>query len=246
MFILKKIVSRLFFPLSLVLGIFLVGLLRSPKGKRWLWSGLLIFYLFSFYPFAFLLLWPLESQYQPVSEASLRKEIKWVVVLGGGSREAPWLPPEDRLYDSSLKRLLEGIRLFHRLPQARLILSGGDFRGNQPVARIMQDIALRYGLPPSRLVLEEASWDTHDEAILLKKVLGDDDFYLVTSAGHMPRSMALFKKAGTRPIAAPTDFLAVWESPGIIAFFPQAGALQKTEAAFYEYLGLLWRWVRQL
>lgn len=246
MFILKKIVSRLFFPLSLVLGLFLVGLLRSPKGKRWLWSGVISLYLFSFYPFAFLLLWPLESRYQPVSEAALRKEIKWVVVLGGGSREAPWLTPEDRLNDASLKRLLEGIRLIRLLPQARLILSGGDYRGQQPVARIMHDIALRYGLPPSRLVSEEASWDTHDEAIVLKKVLGDDDFYLVTSAGHMPRSMALFKKEGTRPMAAPTDFLAVWESFGLLSFFPQAGALQKTEAAFYEYLGLLWRWVRQL
>ena len=60
----------------------------------------------------------------------------------------------------------------------------------------------------------------------------------------MPRSMAMFKKAGTHPIAAPTDFQAVWEPLMVTDFFPQASALMNTERAFYEYLGLLWGWVR--
>lgn len=244
MFILKKIFSRFFFPLSLIIELMVIGLLWPKKGKRFLLTGVVILYLFSFSPFAQLMLWPLERPYPTISESALQKKIKWVVVLGGGSRLNPSLTATDQLDDSSLRRLLEGIRLCRHLPKARLILSGGNNQGKTPVARIMREVALNFGLPPSRLILEESSWDTSDEARLLKKRLGQDPFYLVTSAGHMPRSMAMFKKVGTQPIAAPTDFQAVWEPLTATDFFPRASALMNTERAFYEYLGLLWGWVR--
>ena len=244
MFLIKKWISRLIFPLSLVIELFIVGLLWPNKRRKFLFAGVVLLYLFSFQPFSFLLLWPLERTYSPIREASLNREVKWVVVLGGGSKEGKNLTPEDRLNEASLKRLLEGIRLSRHLPKVRLILSGGDFNGDLPVARVMHEAALKYGLSPSRLVLEESSWDTHDEARLLKKTLGKDSFYLVTSASHMPRSMALFKKMGTRPISAPTDFQAVWGPIRGTDFFPKADALKYTERAFHEYLGLLWGWVR--
>jgi uncharacterized SAM-binding protein YcdF (DUF218 family) len=244
MFVLKKVVSRLFFPLSLIIELLFVGLLWPKKRKKFLIMGIGLLFLFSFNPFAFVLLWPLESRYPPLVESAIRKDIKWVVVLGGSSRENKALTPEDRLNNESLKRLLEGIRICRTLPKAQLILSGGDYQGALPVARVMRDVALISGLPPSRLILEESSWDTRDEAQFLKKQLGTDPFYLVTSASHMPRSVALFKKVGSRPLAAPTDFQAVWEPLTIPFFFPQAKALCNTERAFYEYLGFLWGWVK--
>jgi uncharacterized SAM-binding protein YcdF (DUF218 family) len=244
MFFLKKIVSRLFFPLSLILELMVIGLLWPKKGKKFVLIGITFLYLFSFDPFASLLLWPIERQYPSIPETAIRKDIKWVVVLGGGSKDNPSLTPEDRLYDASLKRLLEGIRLCRYLPEARLILSGGDYSGEKPVARVMGEAANQLGLSSTRIILEESSWDTQDEARLLKKQLGSEPFYLVTSAGHMPRSMALFKKVGTHPIAAPTDFQALWETFKPTFLFPQPAALVKTELAFYEYLGFFWGWVR--
>ena len=110
----------------------------------------------------------------------------------------------------------------------------------------MQQVALDLGVPRERVVLESASWDTADQAELLKARLGRDPFYLVTSAGHMPRAMRLFIRAGTRPLAAPTDFQAVWTRPlEIRDFVPSAEALAMTENAFYEYLGLGWNWLIQ-
>lgn len=244
MFILKKIFSRFFFPLSLIIELLIIGLVWPKKGKRFLITGVVLLYLFSFGPFAQLILWPLERHYPVISESSIRKDIKWIVVLGGGSRSNQSLTPADRLGDASLKRLLEGIRLFRGLPKARLIVSGGDYRGLSSDAQSMRQVALQFGLPASRLVLEESSWDTIDEVRFLKKELGQSPFYLVTSAGHMPRSVAMFKKAGTHPIAAPTDFQAVWEPLKVTDFYPQTAALMNTERAFYEYLGLVWGWVR--
>ncbi|MBA4392628.1 MAG: hypothetical protein C0407_03650 [Desulfobacca sp.] len=244
MFVLKKVVSRFIFPVSLILELLIIGLVWPKKRKKFLIAGIVFLFLFSSNPFAAVLLWPLESRYPPLADSSIRPDIQWVVVLGGGITGNKSLTPEDRLNEASVKRLLEGIRLCRYLPKARLILSGGDYQGTTSVARVMKEVALNLGIPPSRLILEESSWDTQDEARMLKKQLGQTPFYLVTSAGHMPRSMALFKKAGTRPIASPTDFHAVWgEGLSIISLFPQARALLNTELAFYEYFGLLWGWV---
>jgi len=93
-------------------------------------------------------------------------------------------------------------------------------------------------------MLEAASWDTADQVKLLRARLGKSPFYLVTSAGHMPRAMSMFSRSGTQPIAAPTDFHALWAPLQITDFFPQAGVLANTEGAFYEYLGIGWGWVR--
>jgi uncharacterized SAM-binding protein YcdF (DUF218 family) len=246
MFILKKWISQLFFPLPLAIELLLIAFLWPRRGRKFLFAGLVLLYFFSFQPFSSLLLWPLERTYPPVQETSINREVKWIVVLGGASKEGKNLTPEDRLSEPSLKRLLEGIRLSRHLPEARLILSGGDFSGATPVAKVMHVAALKYGLTPSRLVLEENSWDTYDEARLLNKTLSKDFFYLVTSASHMPRSMAMFKKMGSRPIAAPADFQVVWGPLKGIDFFPKAAALSDSERAFHEYLGLLWGWWKGL
>ena len=168
------------------------------------------------------------------------------MVLGGGSRADKTLTPEDRLGDASLKRLLEGVRLSRLLPQSRLVLSGGDYQGISPDALIMQQVALDQGVPRDKIMLEAASVDTADQAKLLRDRLGQDPFYLVTSASHMTRAMRMFIRSGTQPIAAPTDFRAIWAPFQFIDFFPQAGTLANTERAFYEYLGLWWAQIRDV
>jgi len=105
----------------------------------------------------------------------------------------------------------------------------------------MADLALLLGVNKENIILEDASKDTKDQAILIKGILGNDKFVLVTSASHMPRSMALFRKQGMDPIPAPTEHLVKERkniSPGM--FFPGASNLRKVERAFHEYLGFLW------
>jgi len=243
MFILKKLGSLFFFPLSLVIELLLLGIFLK-KRRKFILAGVAILYLFSFSPFGYFILRPLESQYVPISSSNLNKEVRWIVVLGGGSREDKALTLEDRLGDASLKRLLEGVRLSRLLPQSRLVLSGGDYQGIAPDAFIMHQVALDQGVPRDRIILEAASRDTADQAIFLRDRLGQAPFYLVTSAGHMTRAMRMFMRSGTQPIAAPTDFRALRAPFQITDFFPQAGILANTERAFHEYLGLFWGLIR--
>ena len=67
---------------------------------------------------------------------------------------------------------------------------------------------------------------------------------LVTSALHMPRSMATFRKAGVRVFPAPTDFEVV-QSPaaGTYPWLPGSEAFWQSGRAIHEYIGIAWyRW----
>jgi len=67
-------------------------------------------------------------------------------------------------------------------------------------------LAEELGVPRDAIILEAQSWDTEEEARLLKPILGADRFALVTAACHMPRSVLNFRGKGLNPIPAPADF----------------------------------------
>lgn len=251
MFLLKKIVAPFFFPVPLCLGILLLGLFflwftsRQKTGKIVVSVGVLLLTVFSYGAISNTLLRPLEYKYVPLLSLEDMHHVKWVVVLGGGHTSDPQIPITSQLSDASTARLIEGIRLYNMLPESKIILSGGGYFDPVPNAKIMADVALSIGINKEDLVLESVSKDTKDEAILIQKIVGKDRFVLVTSASHMPRSMALFKKCGMHPIPAPTDYFVKKRqrvSPGI--FFPSANNLRKAERAFHEYLGIAWAKLR--
>jgi len=156
----------------------------------------------------------------------------------------------------SLGRLMEGIRLYNACPDCTLILSGGGSGcpADVPDAAFTNyRFAATYGVAPEDIVIERESLDTDDQARILAPLLGQEPFLLVTSASHMPRSMALLKAEGVRgAIPAPADFrtglYSLYSEAGftINSLYPNAVALWNSERAVYEYLGLLWMHVRGL
>ena len=172
-------------------------------------------------------------------------DIEWVVVLSGGSSSDAHLPVTGRLSHASLVRLVEGIRIHRKLLKSKLILSGGGAFNTVAEAKTMADVAVALGMNDEDIVVESESKDTKDQARLIRKIVGNNRFVLVTSASHMPRSMALFEKRGMRPIPAPIGH-KVKERQNITPaiFFPSAGRIAKMEHAFYEYLGLVWAKLR--
>lgn len=248
-FILKKIVSRMFFPVGLVLWLGLLGGLlawRWPRrrlGPGLLLAAWLLLFLLAWPPVSYLLMSALEDQAGPYADPDRLAAlgVRQVVVLGGGVGLGD-LTAADRLGDASLKRLLEGVRLWRGLSEARLVVSGGAYNDEPGVGRAMGALAQSLGVPAEAIALEEESWDTEDEAQVLAPRLGREPFALVTSAFHMRRSMAIFRAYGTRPVAAPADFRARTAPSGYQAWLPNAGALWGAEMAIYEHLG--WNWLR--
>ena len=68
---------------------------------------------------------------------------------------------------------------------------------------------------------------------------------LVTSAVHMPRAMALFRRRGAQPIPAPTHHMTL-DVPGVAcaSSSPRPGALDEVDAGVHEYLGMVWSKLR--
>ena len=258
MFMLKKIVGPFFYPVSLCLGILILGLFclwatrRQRLGKGLVTLGTVLLLLLSVPCISMQFLTPLERRYPVLlhpetiswGEKSSTSP-KWIVVLGGGHVSDPRLPANSQINQAALGRVVEGVRLYKNIPGSKLLLSGGRVFDPVPESEVMAQIAGLLGVKPQDISLESDSRDTADEAKIIARMVGREKFILVTSASHMPRSMALFRKRGLQPIAAPTDFLGQ-ESQGFDPnrFFPGARPLGQVETALHEYLGLAWAWLR--
>ena len=231
-----------------LLGLFFLWFTRRQKaGKVLVTISTLFLGLFSYSAVSDMLARPLEREYPPIAGFEAVKDVQWVVVLGGGSTVDPQLPLSTYLSDASLARLSEGVFIHNRLPETKLIMTGrSGFERFTPVAEVMADTAREWGVKPEDIVVEKKAADTKDHVIYVKEIVGDDPFILVTSASHMPRTMALFRKHGMEPIPAPTDYMVMEREGGLTpgVFFPSAGGLEKAGTAIHEYLGMVWAKLR--
>ncbi|MBF0189570.1 MAG: envelope biogenesis factor ElyC [Magnetococcales bacterium] len=250
LFVFKKIVGFWVMPLPALLLAGMVGVVwlwrgRSRNGGRWLVSGVVIgLTLLSFKPVADALVRPLEGRYDAY-RAHPERVVAYVVVLGGGVVDDPALPVTSQLSSESLTRLVEGIRIARLHPGSRLVLSGGGATAAFTEAGVMGQVALGLGVPSERIVLEEVARDTENQARLIQDLIGNEPFVLVTSALHLPRAMALFRKRGLGPLPAPTDHRAKALGADWVALLNGIAPrqLEAVHAAVHEYLGLLWsRW----
>jgi uncharacterized SAM-binding protein YcdF (DUF218 family) len=261
LFLFKKVVASLLLPLSLCLGLLFIGLgllwftRRQRSGKILVSAGAGLLLVLSYSGVSDMALRPLELKYPPVADSDAGSggpqdghflgAGSYIVVLGGGINRDATLPVTSQIGSQSLSRLLEGVRLYKAEPGRKLILSGGPVFSPISESQVMSRVALIMGVNPRDILQESVSRDTEEQARLLKPLVGRERFFLVTSAAHMPRAMALFRRQGLEPVAAPAGLpaqqTAPW-SPG--DFFPSSLSLQRMEIALHEYLGLAWAWLR--
>ncbi|NLW71329.1 MAG: YdcF family protein, partial [Chloroflexi bacterium] len=108
------------------------------------------------------------------------------------------------------------------------------------------------GVPENALILENESQNTYENALKAKEILTEleiEQILLVTSAMHMPRSVALFEKQGFEVIPLPVDFSVTQNDSAekqnggwvnrVLNVIPSASNLALTTSALKEYLGML-------
>ena len=183
----------------------------------------------------------IEGQFSQVPMATV-PHAQAIVVLGGTVT-----PPSGKSTEINLGRagrVWYAARLFHAEKAPLVLLSGGGdlerqaFSEARAMAVFMQDL----GVPDQAIALEETSRNTRENAAFSAALLearGIEHILLVTSALHMPRALALFKAQGLQVTPAPTDFEAGQEPPhGLLAWLPDAGALNGSALAMKELVGL--------
>jgi uncharacterized SAM-binding protein YcdF (DUF218 family) len=191
----------------------------------------------------------LERQYLPLVEPP---EADAIVILGGATRnnEPPRIMPD--LSDRG-DRLIYGAKLYQEGAAPKIILTGGRIQwygGDSSEAESMATILELFDIPRDDMILESRSLNTHDNAIFTKEILQREQFkriLLVTSAAHMPRSLAIFRRAKIDAIPAPADFMvsdrnliesSYSKQSRILSLIPTSESLDFTTQALKEYIGM--------
>jgi uncharacterized SAM-binding protein YcdF (DUF218 family) len=145
-------------------------------------------------------------------------------------------------------RLFQTLALYHKGRIKKIIFTGGsgsiefpDKKEGLYVKKYLKSIHV----PDSTTIIESESKNTYENAVFTKKLLDSlnlkGNFLLVTSAYHMPRALAVFKKAGYQNL---TPYITN-KASGIRRFsfdhlfIPSAGALFSLEALIHEWVGYL-------
>ncbi len=244
MITIKSMASILTEPLLLATCIGLVAVVLRVAGRRagaagFALAATAVIYLGALSPLADVLLSPLEQRYPPLPADADVHACAYIVVLGSGFYPRPNVPITAELDDEGMPRIVEGVRLARRyhLP---LVVSGGQSVGTGSPALGYAQLARDLGIDGSSLSISDEGTDTHSEALAIARLVGARPFIVVTSASHMPRAMALLRRAGANPLAAPTAQRAfLTESNVLLRCLPSIAALRKTKIALHEYLGLL-------
>jgi uncharacterized SAM-binding protein YcdF (DUF218 family) len=208
---------------------------RARPAGRWLiGAGAMMTLVFSSGLTATHLMSPLEYQYPRLENAAAWPKVRHIVVLTGWATEDTAMPLSGRLNVSSAYRLMMAMEVYRERPDCQVIVSG-----DAPTARIMGEVLTRLGLPADRLRLEDASHSTVESFEHLSPMLAGTPFFLVTSAGHMPRSMQMAHAHGLEAVPVPTDHQMPrdWRKA---SWLPLASSFAVSDLAIHEYLGRAW------
>ncbi len=227
---------------GLLLGWVLRRLGRVKSGTTILAVSFALLLAASFTALPSLLVEPLETRFPASPELS--GPPTGIIVLGGALDTLGTLQWGAPQFGDGAERLMAGVHLARRFPEARLVYAGGNvgLADEMPAeaelaARVLED----FGIGPARLTLETRSRNTWENAANAYDVVQPqpgETWLLVTSAFHMPRAMGTFRAAGWTGVTAwPVDFRSV-DAPVLGRQFASEG-LFLTDLAVKEWLGLV-------
>lgn len=236
-------------PGRVLLVVALVGAIllwtRWQRAGRWLVSaGLLLLVLISSFPVPALLFALLEDRIP--APTSLPEAVAGIIVLGGSTEPGMRLARGGIALNNHSERILEGLALARRFPEAMLLFTGGGARLAPGVPTEADDTAAlldALGFDRSRVVFEDRSANTYESAVMSARLVTPkpgEVWLLVTSAAHMPRSVGAFRKAGWDPLPYPVDYSTYGSLPAFVPALPDpSGHLHAVRDAVHEFLGLL-------
>jgi uncharacterized SAM-binding protein YcdF (DUF218 family) len=246
---LSKILPLFVYPFGLsllLLGIASALRRRAAWTRALCFSALLLLLLFSSGGVSQLLLRSLEDRYPPPPIESI-PHAEAIVVLGGGTSNAPAAPGQAPELGDASNRLLYAARLFRAGKAPLILFSGGAVpflltwrQGSEAeaAAQLLQE----WAVPGQAILLEDKSRNTRENALLSRPILqsrGVTRILLVTSAFHMPRASAVFRKLGFQVIPAPADYRTPEDESPLLLFLPSVDSLAGTDLALKEWLGML-------
>jgi uncharacterized SAM-binding protein YcdF (DUF218 family) len=238
-FIVSKLGWVVLQPTNLLVGLLLAALLLGWRRLALGITGLLA--VVGLLPVGLWLSAPLEERF--ARPDVLPKRLAGIIVLGGAQMPSITKSRGVLAVNQAAERLIEGLALANRHPEAVLVLSGwsgalipdaSERDVNGLLLRLLQ-------FDESRVRHEDRSRNTWENALytkaLVEPALGDT-WVLVTSAAHMPRSVGSFRAIEFPVVPWPVDYQTT--APVAWALRPDIGTrLIQLDDAVREWLGLL-------
>ena len=151
-------------------------------------------------------------------------------------------------FGQSTDRLTETIKLYFDGKINKIILTGGNasiFYHDRPESEYLREFLIQLKIPDSVIVAETQSRNTHENALYTKRITDSQNktgnYLLVTSAYHMRRALACFKKQKISITPYAVDVYHPYikiDYQNIIV--PSIAALQQWNILFHEWTGLLY------
>jgi uncharacterized SAM-binding protein YcdF (DUF218 family) len=252
---LSKLLPLLFYPLGLGILLTIAGLVLLKRRRRKSASGIIIVAVWLLYCFSTELVshaiaQSLEFQHLPTSIP----QADAIVVLGGATKPPDAPRPMVEVSEAG-DRVLYAAKLYKEGKAPKVILSGGRITWDGDTGSEASDMATLLellGVPRTALLEDGKSLNTRQNAEYVKEIVDREQFkrlILVTSAVHMPRSLAIFQRLGMDVAPAPTDFYTILaerrRSPEgrLLSLLPEAKNLEITTRSLKEYVGL---WIYRL
>ncbi|KIL98860.1 putative membrane protein [Paramagnetospirillum magnetotacticum MS-1] len=216
MFLLSKLLGFATDPATVFLLLILLGGLMTLS-RRWLSLGRKVLGV-TLLTVTFMAVVPLEYWAETWMEARFRapnplpEKVDGIIVLGGAINPVVSEARGQVSVGGGVTRMTTLIPLAKRYPEARLVFSGGSGSPFNPELREADYAKIFYddlGFDTDRIVFERDSRNTRENATLSKELMQPrpgETWLLITSAGHMPRSVGCFRAVGWPVVPIPVDY----------------------------------------
>ncbi len=246
-FLLSKLIWLLVSPDSLLLILIILTLILLYRDKHKqakillsLISAILLF--ISLFPIGEWLLYPLESRFS--NNPAMPEQVDGILVLSGSEDallSSVWNQVE---LGNAAERNLSFLTLARQYPEAKLVFTGGTgslINQEYKAADVARDLFEQQAFDSKRILFERESRNTYENVIYSKKIVKpqkNENWVLITTSWHMPRSVGIFCKADWPVIPYPVDHQTNKNNLFRINF-DLVNNLYTLKTAIKEWLGLL-------
>jgi uncharacterized SAM-binding protein YcdF (DUF218 family) len=245
---LSKVLPLAIYPLGFTIGlgllsVFLMFLGRTQAAIRVALIGLALLWIASTPNFSRWAMGALERQYPPRTlEETAPADV--AILLGGGVA-SPTPPRISAEFNEAGDRVLHAARLYRAGKVRRILVTGGNVpwvSGGAPEAELTRAYLIEFGVPADAIAIAGQSRNTYENAREIAALWRSGSYkaaLLVTSAAHMPRALAVFRKAGLPVQPSSTDVRSVRPPEAtLLDWLPQSDALDQTTEVMREWIGL--------
>lgn len=246
-FYFSQFLSFLAMPLTMVILFLLAAFFFTPKstGRKILGAGIVLLLLFSnpFLSNLALLAW--EPPYKSFDEIP-PSEIGIVLT---GVTNLNKTTSDRTFFGKGADRITQALQLYRMGKIKKILITGGQ--GLNPTntsseAELLKRFLIMTGMPETDILIEEKSVNTRENALFTKAFLEkqgidiEQEFVLITSAFHMPRSKKCFDKVGLKTIPFPVDYYShdiKYDLPSLL--YPGPGSIANWQLLVKEWIGLV-------